>query len=102
MLLKECIDVQLRCGINVSSDLITTDIEVTNDPEAAISDRLVCSHRHFCTLVHCWLFYDSTDNLFSQLTFSDINGLVEQNVKLRSLVRKLSEEVEDREIEMKV
>lgn len=37
-----------------------------------------------------------------QLTFKDINGLVEQNVQLRSLVRSLSDKVESREMEFKV
>lgn len=37
-----------------------------------------------------------------QLTFKDINGLVEQNVQLRSLVRNLSDQIESREMEFKV
>lgn len=37
-----------------------------------------------------------------QLKFKDIHGLVEQNVKLRSLVRSLSEQIESREMELKV
>lgn len=37
-----------------------------------------------------------------QLKFKDINGLVEQNVKLRNLVRSLSEQIESREMELKV
>lgn len=36
------------------------------------------------------------------MTFKDINGLVEQNVQLRSLVRNLSEQIESREMEIKV
>ncbi|CAM8980267.1 unnamed protein product [Rhodiola kirilowii] len=77
LLLKECLDVQIRCGISDSSNLIITDTDVNNvsDTEAAVSERLP--------------------------TFNDINGLVEQNVKLRSLVHKFSEEVENREMEMK-
>lgn len=39
---------------------------------------------------------------FWQLTFKDINGLVEQNVQLRSLVRNLSDQIESREMEFKV
>lgn len=37
-----------------------------------------------------------------QLTFKDINGLVEQNVQLRSIVRSLSDQIEDKEAELKV
>lgn len=37
-----------------------------------------------------------------QLTFRDINGLVEQNVQLRSLVRSLSDQLEDKDMELKV
>jgi len=37
-----------------------------------------------------------------QLTFKDINGLVEQNVQLRSLVRSLSGQIENQEVEFKV
>jgi hypothetical protein len=42
------------------------------------------------------------DETYKQLTFKDINGLVEQNVQLRSLVRNLSDQVESREMEFKV
>lgn len=38
----------------------------------------------------------------NQLTFKDINGLVEQNVQLRSLLRSLSDQVESTEMEFKV
>uniref|UniRef100_A0A7N0VHG9 Nucleoprotein TPR/MLP1 domain-containing protein n=1 Tax=Kalanchoe fedtschenkoi TaxID=63787 RepID=A0A7N0VHG9_KALFE len=65
LLLKDCHDVQLRCGLSDSSN----------------SSNLV-----------------ATDN---ELMFNDINGLVTQNVQLRSLVRKLSEEVENREMDLK-
>lgn len=37
-----------------------------------------------------------------QLTFKDINGLVQQNAQLRSLVRNLSDQLESRENEFKV
>ncbi|KAH0920439.1 hypothetical protein HID58_028099 [Brassica napus] len=40
-------------------------------------------------------------DLQKQLKFKDINGLVEQNVKLRNLVRSLSEQIESREMELK-
>lgn len=35
------------------------------------------------------------------MTFKDINGLVEQNVQLRSLVRNLSDQIEEKEAELK-
>lgn len=41
-------------------------------------------------------------NKRKQLTFKDINGLVEQNVQLRSLVRSLSDQAQSREMEFKV
>lgn len=37
-----------------------------------------------------------------QLTFKDINELVEQNVQLRSLVRSLYEQFENQKVEFKV
>lgn len=39
---------------------------------------------------------------YKQLTFKDINGLVQQNAQLRSLVRNLSDQLESREKEFKV
>lgn len=36
-----------------------------------------------------------------QVTFKDINGLVEQNVQLRSLARSLSEQIDEKEAELK-
>ncbi|XP_059455352.1 nuclear-pore anchor isoform X2 [Corylus avellana] len=79
VLLKECRDIQLRCGstgldsINDGTTIVGTNAE--SDTEKVISERL--------------------------LTFKDINGLVEQNVQLRSLVRNLSDQVESREMEFK-
>lgn len=80
VLLKECRDIQLRCGSTGLDGLDdgTTAIGGTNlesDTEKVISERL--------------------------LTFKDINGLVEQNVQLRSLVRSLSDEAQSREMEFK-
>lgn len=40
--------------------------------------------------------------LLLQLTFKDINGLVEQNVQLRSLCRNLSDQIEEKDAELKV
>nr|POF20463.1 nuclear-pore anchor [Quercus suber] len=80
VLLKECRDIQLRCGSTGLDGLDdgTTAVGGTNlesDTEKVISERL--------------------------LTFKDINGLVEQNVQLRSLVRSLSDEAQSREMEFK-
>ncbi|XP_028799696.1 nuclear-pore anchor isoform X2 [Neltuma alba] len=81
VLLKECRDVQLRCG---SIGLDTIDDAAANglsradtetDAEKVISEHL--------------------------LTFKDINGLVEQNVQLRSLARSLSDQIENKELEFK-
>lgn len=76
VLLKECRDIQLRCGssghdqVDNSKAIAPVGMDVESDPENAILERL---------------------------TFKDINGLVEQNVQLRSLVRNLSDQIEDRE-----
>ncbi|KAL2524161.1 Nuclear-pore anchor [Abeliophyllum distichum] len=81
VLLKECRDVQLRCGSfghNNVDFAITSSKVVLNaeaDAENIISERLV--------------------------TFKDINGLVEQNVQLRSLVRGLSDQIEEKEMGLK-
>ncbi|WCJ28442.1 nuclear pore anchor [Euphorbia peplus] len=81
ILLKECRDIQLRCGSNGNNQLddfpTTTDDEmnVESDADKVISERL--------------------------LTFKDINGLVEHNVQLRSLVRDLSNQIENKEMEFK-
>ncbi|KAJ7982109.1 nuclear-pore anchor [Quillaja saponaria] len=78
VLLKECRDIQIRCGSSVwdsLDDASSIDVETNlhSDAEKVISEHL--------------------------LTFKDINGLVEQNAQLRSLVRNLSEEIESRELE---
>ncbi|KAL5732068.1 hypothetical protein ACHQM5_004726 [Ranunculus cassubicifolius] len=80
VLLKECRDIQLRCGS--ASDyhadeseafaMITQDL---SDTERVIQERL--------------------------LTFKDIHELVDQNVKLRSLVRNLSGQNETRDSELR-
>ncbi|XP_022892309.1 nuclear-pore anchor [Olea europaea var. sylvestris] len=80
-LLKECRDVQLRLGSasHDDGDFAITSPEVLlnaeSDAENIISERL--------------------------LTFKDINGLVEQNVQLRSLVRGLSDQIEEKEMGLK-
>ncbi|KAK1368675.1 hypothetical protein POM88_034767 [Heracleum sosnowskyi] len=46
---------------------------------------------------------DAQRVIFERLvTFKDINGLVEHNTQLRSLVRRLSDQIENREAELKV
>ncbi|KAB5512051.1 hypothetical protein DKX38_029079 [Salix brachista] len=80
VLLKECRDIQLRCGssghdqVDDSKAIAPVGMDVESDPENAILERL---------------------------TFKDINGLVEQNVQLKSLVRDLSDQIEDREMVFK-
>ncbi|KAF7822471.1 nuclear-pore anchor [Senna tora] len=80
VLLKECRDIQLRCGstgfdtVDVAAN-IASRIPTETDAEKVISEHL--------------------------LTFKDINGLVEQNVQLRSLARSLSEQIENKEREFK-
>ncbi|CAI0378072.1 unnamed protein product [Linum tenue] len=80
VLLKECRDVQLRCGLgdndgDDSSIYADVGMETNAVADNVISERL--------------------------LTFNDINGLVEQNVQLRGLVRSLSDQIENRESEFK-
>ncbi|KAL9321963.1 hypothetical protein ACSQ67_010016 [Phaseolus vulgaris] len=80
VLLKECRDIQLRCGSmgydNVDdSSNIASRTSTETEAEHVISEHL--------------------------LTFKDINGLVEQNVQLRSLVRSLSGQIENQEVEFK-
>ncbi|KAB5544461.1 hypothetical protein DKX38_012573 [Salix brachista] len=88
VLLKECRDIQLRCGssghdqVDDSKAIASVGMDVESDPENAILERLVSSPPNFST-------------------FKDINGLVEQNVQLRSLVRDLSDQIEDREMVFK-
>ncbi|XP_050941525.1 nuclear-pore anchor-like isoform X2 [Cucumis melo] len=81
ILLKECRDVQLRCGYegnDVPENLsIPTPFEINMESDA---DRVISEYL---------------------LTFKDINGLVEQNVQLRSLVRKLSVQLQDTELDFK-
>ncbi|XP_073125312.1 nuclear-pore anchor [Henckelia pumila] len=78
VLLKECRDVQLRCGYVAHDDEIITvpvQLNAESDAESILSARL--------------------------LTFKDINGLVEQNSQLRSLVHDLSQQIEKKEAELK-
>ncbi|KAL3625105.1 hypothetical protein CASFOL_031773 [Castilleja foliolosa] len=81
VLLKECRDVQLRCG----SVARYNDDELVTGPIVPLHDQ------------------SNSENIISErlLTFKDINGLVEQNVQLRSLVRHLSDQIEEKESEWK-
>ncbi|KAL5568783.1 hypothetical protein UlMin_025358 [Ulmus minor] len=79
VLLKECRDIQIRCGsaeqdnVDDYSSIVPFEMNVDSDAEKVISQRL--------------------------LTFKDINGLVEQNAQLRSLVRSLTDQIKNRESE---
>ncbi|KAK8623172.1 hypothetical protein V6N13_118063 [Hibiscus sabdariffa] len=79
VLLKECRDIQLRCG-PVGHDFPGDDATF-----APADMRLE----------------PNADKVISELTFKDINGLVEQNVQLRSLARDLSDQIESKEMEFK-
>ncbi|XP_022717640.1 nuclear-pore anchor [Durio zibethinus] len=79
VLLKECRDIQLRCG-PIGHDFSGDDATV------AAADMSV---------------EPNVDKVISELTFKDINGLVEQNVQLRSLVRDLCDQIENKEMEFK-
>ena len=75
VLLKECRDIQLRGGGSFSYDSsVENELNVISDNDEVFSERL--------------------------LTFKDINGLVEQNVQLRGLVRVLTEQIESKEAEL--
>ncbi|KAF4389040.1 hypothetical protein F8388_026769 [Cannabis sativa] len=78
VLLKECQDIQIRCGSSGQDNdtsIVPFGMIIDSNAENVISERL--------------------------LTFKDINGLVEQNVQLRSVVRSLSEQIENKEMEFK-
>ncbi|KAI3817234.1 hypothetical protein L1987_11023 [Smallanthus sonchifolius] len=75
ILLKECRDIQLRCGSVDYDSVVKDQMDVGLDSDGVFSDCM--------------------------LTFKDINGLVEQNAQLRGLVRLLTEQVETKEVELK-
>lgn len=81
LLLKECRDVQLRCGLK-SHDYMGEDIAV---PLSESDDE------------------SGTQKVISEnlLSIKDIKGLVEQNAKLRSLVRSFSDDIENKEHQLK-
>ncbi|KAH9616173.1 hypothetical protein KSS87_023924 [Heliosperma pusillum] len=81
ILLKECRDVQLRCG-SVNQQYMDDDITI---PLAEVNDE------------------SDIQKVISEhlLSVKDIKGLVEQNAKLRNLVRSLSDEVQIRETQVR-
>lgn len=82
VLLKECTDIQLRFGVGGNAPLrggISSEL-MEADPEITASDAVISEHL---------------------LTFKDIHGMVEQNSQLRSLVRSLGHQNEEREKELK-
>lgn len=81
ILLKECRDVQLRCG-SVSHEYIDDDIAAPATETGDESDAQNVISEHL-------------------LSIKDIKGLVEQNAKLRRVVRSLSDEVDNKERQLK-
>ncbi|CAH9094366.1 unnamed protein product [Cuscuta epithymum] len=72
-LLKECRDIQLRCG--------------SPDKKNSYENMVIAE--------------SDADEVEKLLSFKDINGLVEQNAQLRSLVRNLTDQIETKELEWK-
>uniref|UniRef100_A0A0D3FAB8 Uncharacterized protein n=1 Tax=Oryza barthii TaxID=65489 RepID=A0A0D3FAB8_9ORYZ len=78
VLLKECQDIQLRCGSslpNVGDGALSTSTS-TGVPEVE-------------------------NNIHEHMTFNDINGLVQQNVQLRNQVHLLSADLDKRDMELR-
>uniref|UniRef100_A0ACD5YQH7 Uncharacterized protein n=1 Tax=Avena sativa TaxID=4498 RepID=A0ACD5YQH7_AVESA len=78
VLLKECQDIQLRCGSRVP---------IVGHGAASISISNPISNSE-----------NSSDE---HMTFNDINGLVQQNVQLRNKVHMLSTDLEKKDIELR-
>lgn len=99
MLLKECQDIQIRCGgtsLSASITGVEDDIYVS-DPSGQVSNLLLQ-----IIIINNSLHPYKVIDIIMQMTFRDINGLVEQNVKLQSQVQRLSAELEKRDEELKV
>ncbi|KAF3668086.1 hypothetical protein T459_16631 [Capsicum annuum] len=79
VLLKECRDLQFRGG----------SVGPKND-DSLVSKSLIMFGAE-----------SNADDLGRLLSYKDINGLVEQNVQLRGLVRSLTDQIESRESELK-
>ncbi|XP_031477595.1 nuclear-pore anchor isoform X2 [Nymphaea colorata] len=79
ILLKECHDIQLRCG--VPSTILSDNTIGPRGESIGIESRM--------------------DNSPHLMPFKNINGLVEQNVKLRGRVHSLEHQKDEREAELK-
>ncbi|KAM0927207.1 hypothetical protein ACQ4PT_003280 [Festuca glaucescens] len=79
VLLKECQDIQLRCGSSLPN---VVDGAFSMTRRDGMSNDESNSHEH--------------------MTFNDINGLVQQNVELRSKVHMLCTDLNKKDIELRV
>ncbi|XP_019443676.1 PREDICTED: nuclear-pore anchor-like isoform X1 [Lupinus angustifolius] len=80
VLLKECQEMQLRGG-SIEYDIVDVTASITSTTTTETeAEKVISEHL---------------------LTFKGINGLVEQNVQLRSLVHSLSGQIENQEVEFK-
>uniref|UniRef100_A0ACD5Z3M5 Uncharacterized protein n=1 Tax=Avena sativa TaxID=4498 RepID=A0ACD5Z3M5_AVESA len=79
VLLKECQDIQLRCGSRVP---------IVGHGAASIS-------------ISNAIPYSGNSSDEHEMTFNDINGLVQQNVQLRNKVHMLSTDLEKKDIELR-
>ncbi|EMS63301.1 Nuclear-pore anchor [Triticum urartu] len=78
VLLKECQDVQLRCGSSVP----------------------IVGHGAASTSISNGMS-NAENNNHAHMTFNDINGLVQQNVQLRNKVHMLSTDLENKGVELR-
>ncbi|OIW05349.1 hypothetical protein TanjilG_28814 [Lupinus angustifolius] len=79
VLLKECQDIQLRGG-SIGYGVVDDTANINSTSTETEVEKVISEHL---------------------LTFNGINGLVEQNNQLRSLVRSLSGQIENQEVEFK-
>ncbi|XP_078175227.1 nuclear pore anchor isoform X2 [Carex rostrata] len=98
VLLKECQDIQIRCGgTSLSASIIGVEDDIyVSDPSGQVSNLLLQT-----IIINNSLHPYKVIDIIMQMTFRDINGLVEQNVKLQSQVQRLSAELEKRDEELK-
>ncbi|PUZ77494.1 hypothetical protein GQ55_1G376100 [Panicum hallii var. hallii] len=78
VLLKECQDIQLRCGSSLPN--------VGNGAFSASVGSVLSNVEH---------------NIKDNMTFKDINGLVQQNVQLRNQVHMLSADLDKKDMELR-
>ncbi|PAN08053.1 hypothetical protein PAHAL_1G383600 [Panicum hallii] len=78
VLLKECQDIQLRCGSSLPN--------VGNGAFSASVGSVLSNVEH---------------NIKDNMTFKDINGLVQQNIQLRNQVHMLSAELDKKDMELR-